>query len=732
MREFQYKAFISYSHTDRDWAAWLLASLENYRIPRHLVGRKTDLGMVPPRLTPIFRDRDELPAAQRLTDRLFEALRASEFLIVLCSPAAVKSKMVNREIEEFKKYRGEGYILCMIVGGTPFSEDPDTECFPPAVLKAIRPDGSTKGFSPEGLAADVRQEGDGKRMGLIKIVAGMIGVGLNDIVRREEQRRQRHLAGALATAGIAVSVMGGLLYEATEARKAAVQAQDDAEARQTDLEQELAFSNELTEFMMQDVYARMLEVGDMATLELITKKIIDTFENKAITFRDHTQFFRYTAVLLRYGQMLERRGDSELAKYFFDRTLKISTKYHAENPNSSRAWFRLQNNHYFVAYLALRQGRLATARHHFERQLALLDQAEKLQDVFRQFDKRPNNKRSRWLVGQRSESRSVYGQLLAGPMGRPGDGVATLRAAVEGYQSKLSTDRNPGFITEDLSEAYWALGYALLYDGRITEAEAAFENSRITIGALLEEGSNNMSGLRRNMLAYQGLAKTALCQGRPGDATDLLSRATQGFDVLVAWDADNTMWLANSARAYIELAAAATELGDTTLAVKALETSQTQITKALERDATRVDRHLTRYQGLLLRAELALKAGNTASSHVLLHTLSNEFASKNRTLMRTNGYVFAAAKTQFLRYQLFKALQDPRSAALALQSAISLIETSEATRTMEIKNLQAQLYDLTNRKDEAAALQAELKEYGYSHAAVASALKGSATALTEM
>ena len=58
-----YFAFISYSHNDKLWADWLHKSLETYRVPSRLVGQTTDAGIVPKRLTPIFRDRDELASA---------------------------------------------------------------------------------------------------------------------------------------------------------------------------------------------------------------------------------------------------------------------------------------------------------------------------------------------------------------------------------------------------------------------------------------------------------------------------------------------------------------------------------------------------------------------------------------------------------------------------------------------------------------------------------------------
>ena len=63
MTGFRYRAFISYSHADRRWGHWLHRTLEGYRVPRKLVGMAGVEGPVPARLTPVFRDLDDLPAA---------------------------------------------------------------------------------------------------------------------------------------------------------------------------------------------------------------------------------------------------------------------------------------------------------------------------------------------------------------------------------------------------------------------------------------------------------------------------------------------------------------------------------------------------------------------------------------------------------------------------------------------------------------------------------------------
>jgi hypothetical protein len=84
----KFRAFISYSHADKSAADWLHRALEAYRLPSRLVGQQTAVGEVPAKLTPIFRDRDELPAAGDLSIELRTALEQSSFLIVIASPSA--------------------------------------------------------------------------------------------------------------------------------------------------------------------------------------------------------------------------------------------------------------------------------------------------------------------------------------------------------------------------------------------------------------------------------------------------------------------------------------------------------------------------------------------------------------------------------------------------------------------------------------------------------------------
>src|SRR5258705_2102546 len=168
----RFRAFISYSHQDELWAQWLHKALESYRVPRRLVGQTTAAGVIPARLAPIFRDRDELPSATDLNRKVNEALGQSANLIVVCSPRSAASRWVNEEVLAFKRLGRADRIFCLIVDGEPNATDlpgrAAEECFGEPLRFVVDARGQTTGERTEPIAADARPDGDGKANAQLK------------------------------------------------------------------------------------------------------------------------------------------------------------------------------------------------------------------------------------------------------------------------------------------------------------------------------------------------------------------------------------------------------------------------------------------------------------------------------------------------------------------------------------------------------------------------------------
>ena len=205
---FRYRAFLSYSHRDTEWGKWLHGALESYRIDKDLVGRQTRAGAVPKALRPIFRDREDFSAGHSLTEQTSSALLSSQFLVVICSPNAARSQYVNEEIRRFKALGRVDTVLPIIVDGEP--GDPERECFPPALRYKVGPDGALTDEREEPIAADARPQGDGKDIAKLKLVAGLLGVGLDEIVRRAERARRQRLRNWIGALALLTVTFAGL------------------------------------------------------------------------------------------------------------------------------------------------------------------------------------------------------------------------------------------------------------------------------------------------------------------------------------------------------------------------------------------------------------------------------------------------------------------------------------------------------------------------------------------
>jgi WD40 repeat protein len=206
----RFLAFISYRSADRSEAAWLQTALETYRLPGSLTTRLNR----PARLGKVFRDVDELSASSNLGGQLQAALKRSDNLIVLCSPRAVAhSTWIDREIDDFISFRPADRIFAVLLEGEP------KESFPPSLLRlsqvATRDIEQAIARPDEPLAADLRpaeglSHSQVRRTALLRLVAGLLGIGFDDLRNRDAQRRSQRLRLLAAGAIVVLATVSGL------------------------------------------------------------------------------------------------------------------------------------------------------------------------------------------------------------------------------------------------------------------------------------------------------------------------------------------------------------------------------------------------------------------------------------------------------------------------------------------------------------------------------------------
>ena len=189
-QQFEYFAFISYNHQDRQYAVKLQKQLQRYRLPSVFVREHPDH---PKRISPVFLDQTDLLAHEgALALSLQARLEASNYLIVLCSPHSAASPWVNAEVEYFLSHGRKDRIIPVILEGTPHAKDPEQECYPPA-LASLPAEDELLGIS----VADF-----GWRGAFLRVLATILHLKMDTVIKRDAayRRRKRILAAGLVLA----------------------------------------------------------------------------------------------------------------------------------------------------------------------------------------------------------------------------------------------------------------------------------------------------------------------------------------------------------------------------------------------------------------------------------------------------------------------------------------------------------------------------------------------------
>lgn len=322
----KYRAFISYSHADTNWAKWLHRALEGFQVDKDLVGRETATGRIPKALRPIFRDRDEFTAGQTLSDQTLAALDASHTLIAICSSSAAKSPYVNEEIRLFKSRHPERAVIPLIVGGKP--GDAELECFPQSLKFKLDSVGRMSKEPVELLAADAREEGDGKSLALAKVVAGLLGVSSDDVFRRAERERRRRQRNWIARLSVVAVALAGLAIWAEINRREAVAQRQEAErnfeiAKQgaNSLVFDIAQSLRSQEGMRTETVRKIL-----GTAESVIGKLVEKSNGNLELL--HVQ----AAMLSEFAQTYAAQGDTTKAEDSARKSLAIAERLAAADP----------------------------------------------------------------------------------------------------------------------------------------------------------------------------------------------------------------------------------------------------------------------------------------------------------------------------------------------------------------------------------------------------------------
>ena len=499
----RFRAFLSYSHADACAARRLHRRLETYRLPRRL-----RQGIVPSccalsgRLGPIFRDREDFPAAQDLSHAVKQALAESDKLIVLCSPDAALSSWVAQEIALFRQLHPGRPILCALIRGEP------ADSFPSVLNSGAEP-----------LAADLRREGDGARLGLLKIVAGLAEVPLDALIQRDAQRRQRRVTAITLAACLGVLVMSGITMLAVTARNEAERQRSEAEG--------------LIEFMLTDLRSRLKSVGRLDVMTSVNERAMSYYESQGdLSHMPDASLERRARILTAMGEDDDKRGEIDAALEKIGEAHRTTKAILARRPDDPQAIFAHAQSEYWLGYLAyVRQQRLE-ARNRFSAYKRLADQLVKAD---------PRN--PGWL----REAGYAEGNLCSVMLQKPQEPKAALqhcRSALHQMQAVARLLPGNGAAILDVANRHAWLSDAWKANGNWQAALFHRAEQERLLRPLVEADPHNADLREFWMLTQMTYAELLSLRNRTADARPHLAEASAYATQLMRRDPENEKWSA--------------------------------------------------------------------------------------------------------------------------------------------------------------------------------------------
>lgn len=590
--EFRYKAFISYSHKNSRHAAWLMKRLESYQIPDHLRASAHGAASNGKRLGRMFRDREELSASGCLDSQLLDAITNSEFLIVICSPDSAKSMRVNEEIDHFITHRDSRNILCMVVEGEPDFGAPrlqiDAGCIPPSLKKQHLVSGH------EPLAADARMGRDGKALALQKLIAALLRINLDELIRRDSRRKQtRLLMGALASFGLAVLTTTAML-RAKVAEESALQALAAADHERQQAEN-------LLDFMLEDLSGKLRQVGRMEVIDAVVAKLVQHYESEDDASLSAEALGRKASAYSQLGRLYLHRDQQKIASDLFAHSYETTKSLISRHPNNRS----VINNHtqglYWVGVNHLFNGRYSDAEQVWRERVTVA------QPLW-QYDDHTNS-----VWGRLSDMNVHHGWALM-ELGRYEEALVQFYIGLAKRKANLVRDPERGEWRNGIAGGHYHVHWALKYLGRLDEAYSHMVTSTGLYGQMVEEDPTDQRAIGNYARSLRWLSETEIVLDKQKDAAQNLRKSLSFFKQALEFEPENMIYQYQSCVSMVVLSELQVASGNIGAAKQTLASNCPTAKTTLSLSHFKVHQRFHSYRLSLVRLQIALADGDMASA----------------------------------------------------------------------------------------------------------------------
>ncbi|MCA0202404.1 MAG: tetratricopeptide repeat protein, partial [Proteobacteria bacterium] len=439
----------------------------------------------------------------------------------------------------------------------------------------------------------------------------LLGVGLDELIRRDSQRRARVLLYASVAMGCITLVLAGLTIEAIRARNLAVTAQTNADRKRAEAE-------ELIEFMVGDLRTRLEPVGRLDVLDAVGQKVLSHFSSLRADEQDDEALARRARALQILGAIAMNKGDLAGAGARFAEARETAEVLVRRAPSNAQRTYEYGEALIQVGSLLYRQGNYEEARRAYAQALETSQQLNKKLTPL-----------TAWQV--------QLARIWLGLGNVSSDLLAAPRALNELHEAQTIFERlsqenpqDPAFMREIGSVLEWIAGthYRIGDFGQAIayrKQQAAIYQKALTI-----DPANKV--IKAELFsALRTLANINLNFGNDAEARGQAEDALTVVTSLTDLDPGNTEWKAEQGRVLLDL-------GDGYLEIPDIARTDQYLSRAehLFRELTGVDPSVLKWQVDLVRADvmrarLFMAAGQDADADRTFERLRTRLDGLART-----------------------------------------------------------------------------------------------------
>jgi tetratricopeptide (TPR) repeat protein len=360
-------------------------------------------------------------------------------------------------------------------------------------------------------------------LGLLKLAAGIVGIGLDELVQRDAQRKSRRVTAITATALAAMLTMSALTVFALNARTEAVRQRGAAEG--------------LVEFMLTDLREKLKGVGRLDIMGAVNERALHYYTDQDLKRLPVESLERRARILHSMGEDDETRGDHGAALAKFTEASRTTAVLLADAPNDPERIFDQAQSVYWIGYVDFQRERLAAAERAFLEYKRLADHMVELG---------PNSTK------YRKEEAYAEGNLCAvarrAPMNPRNamkhcrDALAAMETAAYDPDKYYRSRDAKRMLDADLMDSLADMADAYRLNGDLYRAKAARSREETLLERAMAADPRNTDLKDTWIVLQRSYATLERLQGRRAAAQSRLTRAIAVADGLAKLEPRNQLW----------------------------------------------------------------------------------------------------------------------------------------------------------------------------------------------